>query len=71
MSYFNNIINFENALNNLIEQSNFQADLLYYIFKSKTNQLKAICFEKDKNAVEEELLKQQNFDNSSKEDQIK
>ena len=72
MSYTDNIFRFEEAINNLIEQSGLQIDLLYYIFKSKTNQLKAICFEKDKNLMEEELLKLQNFNNSSSdEDQIK
>ena len=73
MSYTDNIFHFENTLNNLIEQSGLQIDLLYYILKSKTNQLKAICFEKDKNLIQEELLKQQqNFNNSSSdEDQIK
>lgn len=70
MSYTENIFNFEIALNNLIEQSGLQVDLLYYIFKSKTNQLKAICFQKDKNLIQEELLSLQN-QNSSQQDQIK
>ena len=37
MSYTSNLINFDIALNNLIQQSGLQVDLLYYIFKSKTN----------------------------------
>lgn len=37
MSYTDNIFHFENTLNNLIEQSGLQIDLLYYILKSKTN----------------------------------
>ena len=72
MSYTNNLINFEINLNKLIEESGFKADVLYYILKSKTNQLKAICFEKDRDVLEEKLLKSQNFNNSSSnEDQIK
>lgn len=70
MSYTENIFNFQLMLNNLIQQSDLNIDLLYYIFKSKTNQLKAICFQKDKNLIQEELLSLQN-QNSSQEDQIK
>lgn len=72
MSYTTNLIDFDATLNKLIEESGLQIDLLYYIFKSKANQLKALCFKKDKEMLEEELLKLQNFNNSpSTEDQIK